>query len=50
VLARLASTSKAGAPAQTSDLARMKQDLARSHELGKACIDAQGAMIRRYKL
>jgi hypothetical protein len=49
VLARLASTSKTG-PDNPESVERMKRDLARSHELGKTCIDAQGALIRRYKL
>jgi hypothetical protein len=32
------------------DLDAMRQDLARSKELASACTDAQGEMIRRYKL
>lgn len=34
----------------TGDVEAMKRDLARSKELASACTDAQGEMIRRYKL
>jgi hypothetical protein len=51
VLSRLGSVmATLGAQGNPGDVEGMKRDLARSRELASACTDAQGEMIRKYKL
>ena len=51
VLTRLGTVmANVGAGTGNTDVETMKRDLARSKELASACTDAQGEMIRRYKL
>jgi hypothetical protein len=50
VLARLATLTAKADSGNVGEVERTKADLTRSHDLGKACVDAQGEMIRRYKL
>ena len=51
VLNRLGSVmATVGAQGKPGDVDTMKRDLERSRELASACTDAQGEMIRKYKL
>jgi hypothetical protein len=51
VLTRLGTVmATVGAQGNPGDVEAMKRDLARSRELASACTDAQGEMIRKYKL
>ncbi len=51
VLTRLGSVmATVGAKGNPGDIEAMKRDLARSRELTSGCTDAQGELIRKYKL